>query len=165
VETAAELEQATARAFEYADVLLMAAAVADFRPADGGVDDKLKKEGREGLSLELAPTNDVLSALAEKRRPGQVLVGFAAEYGAAAVANARDKLERKRLDAVVVNDISRPGIGFDAADNEVTIVTGDGDQAVPRASKEEVARTILDRIEMLRTSGEETASEEEVGSA
>jgi phosphopantothenoylcysteine decarboxylase / phosphopantothenate---cysteine ligase len=167
VETAAELDQAAARAFEYADVLLMAAAVADFRPAEGGVADKIKKEGRDGLSLELAPTNDVLSGLAEKRRPGQVLVGFAAEHGAAAVENARGKLERKGLDAVVVNDISRPGIGFDSPDNEVTIVTPDGEQPVPRASKEEVARTILDRVEALRSSsGGETASEEEeVGSA
>jgi phosphopantothenoylcysteine decarboxylase/phosphopantothenate--cysteine ligase len=168
VETAAELEQATARAFEYADVLLMAAAVADFAPAES-LDDKIKKEGRDGLSLELAPTSDVLSALAAKRRPGQVLVGFAAEHGDAAVANARGKLERKGLDAVVVNDISRPGIGFEAPDNEVTIVTGDGDLPVPRASKEEVARAILDRIEALRSAGEEKApaSEEgeEVGSA
>jgi phosphopantothenoylcysteine decarboxylase / phosphopantothenate---cysteine ligase len=165
VETAAELEQATARAFEYADVLLMAAAVADFAPAES-LDDKIKKEGREGLSLELAPTNDVLSALAGKRRPGQTLVGFAAEHGAAAVENARGKLERKGLDAVVVNDISRPGIGFEAPDNEVTIVTAQGEQPVPRASKEEVARTILDRIEALRETRDETPSEEEeVGSA
>src|SRR4051794_6882470 len=103
VETAAELEQATARAFEYADVLLMVAAVADFRPAAGGLDEKIKKEGRGGLSLDLAPTTDVLATLSEKRRPGQVLVGFAAEHGDGAVERAREKLERKRLDAVVVN--------------------------------------------------------------
>ena len=93
VETAAELEQATARAFEYADVLLMVAAVADFKPA-GALDDKIRKEGRERLSLELAPTTDVLAALSEKRRPGQVLVGFAAEHGGGAVERARGKLEQ-----------------------------------------------------------------------
>jgi phosphopantothenoylcysteine decarboxylase/phosphopantothenate--cysteine ligase len=158
VETAAELEQATARAFEYADVLLMVAAVADFRPA-GAVDQKIKKEGREGISIDLAPTNDVLAALSEKRRPGQVLVGFAAEHGDRAVESARGKLERKRLDALVVNDISRPGIGFEAGDNEVTIVTRRGDHQVPRAPKEEIARAIVDRIEALRT-GETPASEE-----
>jgi phosphopantothenoylcysteine decarboxylase/phosphopantothenate--cysteine ligase len=162
VETAAELEQATARAFEYADVLLMAAAVADFRPAEG-VDDKIKKDGRDGLSLELAPTNDVLAMLSDKRRSGQVLVGFAAEHGDGAVGNARDKLERKRLDAVVVNDISRPGIGFDATDNEVTIVTRSGERAVPRAAKEEVARAIIDQVEALRTGG--TPASEEVSPA
>src|SRR5438128_1865906 len=91
VESAAELEQATARAFEYADVLLMVAAVADFKPA-GALDDKIRKEGRERLSLELAPTTDVLAALSEKRRPGQVLVGFAAEHGESALERARGKL-------------------------------------------------------------------------
>jgi len=162
VETAAELEQATARAFEYADVLLMTAAVADFRPASA-LDDKIKKDGREGLSLELAPTSDVLATLSEKRRPGQLLVGFAAEHGDGGVERARGKLERKRLDAVVVNDISRPGIGFEAGDNEVTIVTRGGDHPVARAPKEEVARAILDRIEALRAG--ETPTSEEVSQA
>jgi len=150
VETAAQMEAACREAFAETDVLLMAAAVADFRPASA-VDDKIKKEGREGMSLELEPTVDVLASLSSERRPGQVLIGFAAEHGDAAVPNARGKLERKRLDAVVVNDIAQTGIGFDTEENEVTIVLPDGERSVPRASKAEVAAAIVDVIEGLRT--------------
>jgi phosphopantothenoylcysteine decarboxylase/phosphopantothenate--cysteine ligase len=153
VETAAELERATLRAFEYADVLVMAAAVADFRPA-APEDSKIKKDGRAGLSIELEPTNDVLAAVGERRRAGQVLVGFAAEHGAGAVERARGKLERKRLDAVVVNDISRSDIGFDVDANEVTIVTAAGDEPVPFGPKGDVARAILDAVERLRLPSE-----------
>ena len=78
----------------------------------------------------------MLSGLAARRRPGQLLVGFAAEHGDGASTYGRGKLERKRLDAVVVNDVSQPGIGFDAADNEVTIVAADGTSAVAQAGKE-----------------------------
>ena len=92
------------------------------------------------------------SELAARRREGQTLVGFAAETGAAAVAYGRGKLERKKLDAVVVNDVSRAGIGFDAAENEVTVVTADGETVVPRAGKDEVARAILDMVISRRTS-------------
>src|SRR5919107_2731132 len=135
VETAAELERASLRAFEYADVLVMAAAVADFRPAapEGS---KISKTGREELSLSLEPTTDVLAALSERRRPGQVLVGFAAEHGEGGTERARGKLERKRLDAMVVNDISRGDIGFDTGENEVTILVASGEERhVPLASK------------------------------
>jgi phosphopantothenoylcysteine decarboxylase/phosphopantothenate--cysteine ligase len=149
VASAAELLVACEAEFGAADVLFMAAAVADFRPAEPA-DTKLKKEGRHGLELALEPTPDVLSALAAKRRAGQVLVGFAAEHGADAIAHGRGKLERKRLDAVVVNDISRPDIGFDADHNEVTIVTAGGDQVVERSSKAEVARAICDAVVALR---------------
>ena len=100
----------------------MAAAVADFRPGQA-VDEKISKSGRDGLALALEPTEDVLAALAAARAPGQTLVGFAAEHGECGGRGGRGKLERKGLDAVVVNDISRAEIGFDAADNEVTIVT------------------------------------------
>ena len=112
----------------------MAAAVADFRPAAPAAT-KLKKD-RGAPQIELEPTEDVLSALAAGRRPGQVLVGFAAEHGEGAVAYGREKLERKGLDAIVVNDISRAGIGFDAADNEVTILTAAGRRAARRAGQE-----------------------------
>jgi phosphopantothenoylcysteine decarboxylase/phosphopantothenate--cysteine ligase len=149
VQTAAELDEACQSAFTDADVLVMAAAVADFRPASS-VDDKIKKDGRDGMSLELEPTNDVLAALSEIRREGQVLIGFAAEHGDVAVQNARGKLARKKLDAVVVNDISRRGIGFDTPDNEVTIVLSDGERPVEKASKAEVAAAIVDVIEDLR---------------
>jgi phosphopantothenoylcysteine decarboxylase / phosphopantothenate---cysteine ligase len=149
VVTAADLERATRAEFATADVLLMAAAVADFRPA-AVADGKIKKGDREELTVRLEPTLDVLATLAAERRSGQTLVGFAAEHGAGALDHARGKLERKQLDAVVLNDVSQPGIGFDSTDNEVTVVTAAGDQAVPRASKAIVASAILDSVESLR---------------
>ena len=81
--------------------------------------------------IELEPTEDVLRTLAARRRPGQLLVGFAAEHGEGAVQFGRDKLERKHLDAIVVNDVSQPGIGFDSAENEVTIVLAGGASPAP----------------------------------
>jgi phosphopantothenoylcysteine decarboxylase/phosphopantothenate--cysteine ligase len=149
VETAAELLDAACAAFARADALLMAAAVADFRPAET-LDDKITKRGRDGLALELEPTVDVLAALGAERRPDQTVVGFAAEHGEGAVERGRAKLQRKGLDAVVVNDISRAEIGFDASDNEVTIVTAAGERHVPLATKEVVAAAILDELELLR---------------
>jgi phosphopantothenoylcysteine decarboxylase/phosphopantothenate--cysteine ligase len=149
VVSAADMLAACEQEFAASDVLLMAAAVADFRPAQAAAT-KLKKEGRDGLELALEPTPDVLSGLAAQRRPGQVLVGFAAEHGEGAVEYGRGKLERKGLDAVVVNDISRADIGFDGAHNEVTIVTAEGDRHVERASKAEVARAICDAVAALR---------------
>jgi phosphopantothenoylcysteine decarboxylase/phosphopantothenate--cysteine ligase len=152
VSTAAELAEACRAHFLKADVLLMAAAVADYRPAHAH-DGKIKKaEAGEALQLELERTEDVLSALAERRRPDQLLVGFAAEHGDRAVAHAREKLERKRLDAVVVNDVSAPGIAFDAPDNEVTIVTAEGERHVPRATKAAVAASVLDAVLSRRSS-------------
>ncbi|HUY59504.1 MAG TPA: bifunctional phosphopantothenoylcysteine decarboxylase/phosphopantothenate synthase [Solirubrobacteraceae bacterium] len=156
VKTAAELADACARAFPESDVLLMAAAVADFRPAAPAAH-KLKKTSTEAPTrIELESTEDVLTALAAQRRPAQLLVGFAAEHGHEALANGREKLVRKRLDAIVVNDISRSDIGFNAADNEVVILTRDGaERRVPRAAKARVAATILDELERLAAAGEE----------
>jgi phosphopantothenoylcysteine decarboxylase/phosphopantothenate--cysteine ligase len=153
--TAAELKAVCEQRFEHCDVLLMAAAVADFRPASAA-DTKIKKTGnRAPPSLELEPTEDILSGLAGRRRSGQVLVGFAAEHGAGAIDYGRDKLERKHLDLVVVNDIGKPEIGFDVIDNEVTILTASGgERHVARSSKENVARAILDEVEAVRTTGE-----------
>jgi phosphopantothenoylcysteine decarboxylase/phosphopantothenate--cysteine ligase len=150
VETAAQLLDAARESFAGAHVLLMAAAVADFRPGEA-VEDKISKSGRDGLALSLEPTEDVLAALAGARAAGQTLVGFAAEHGEGAVERGRAKLGRKGLDAVVVNDISRAEIGFDAPDNEVTIVTAEGERRVPLGSKEAVAGAILDAVEGLRT--------------
>jgi phosphopantothenoylcysteine decarboxylase/phosphopantothenate--cysteine ligase len=150
VETAADLQQACEREFDTTDVLLMAAAVADFRPV-APVNTKLKKDAG-APTVELEPTADVLSGLAARRRSGQLIVGFAAEHGAGALQYGRDKLARKGLDAVVVNDISRPGIGFDAADNEVTILTAEGtERRVARSSKEQIAQAVLDEAERLRS--------------
>ncbi len=149
VHTAAELAEASRNELAACDVLLMAAAVADFRPA-GPVDRKLHKE--DGVpTIELERTEDVLSALADLRRADQTLVGFAAEHGEGAVDRGRGKLERKRLDAIVINDIAGAGIGFESEDNEVTILTAGGEQHVPRARKERIAEAVLDEVERLRT--------------
>jgi len=150
VSTAAELEEAALAAFPDCDVLIMAAAVADFRPV-AAIDDKIKKTGRDRLALELEPTTDVLSALSAMRRPGQTLVGFAAEHGGDPAAHGRVKLERKRVDAVVVNDISDTAIGFESDQNEVTIVTSSGATAVPRGPKTAVAAAIVDAVQEVRT--------------
>jgi phosphopantothenoylcysteine decarboxylase/phosphopantothenate--cysteine ligase len=143
VQTASELGEACAAEFDSCHVLLMAAAVADFRPADA-LAHKLKKDAGPPPPIELEPTEDILSGLASRRRSGQVLIGFAAEHGEDAVTYGRHKLHAKGLDAVVVNDISRSDIGFDSGANEVMIVTATGEQRVPRSSKEKVADAVLD---------------------
>jgi len=156
VATAAELKAACQAEFPAADVLLMAAAVADYRPAEAA-ETKLKKDQSETLTLTLERTEDIISALAAARRPGQTLVGFAAEHGEGAVAYGRDKLTRKGLDAVVVNDIGRKDIGFEGVENEVTIITAAGERHVPRTSKAAVARAVLDTVTDLRTTHRATA--------
>jgi phosphopantothenoylcysteine decarboxylase/phosphopantothenate--cysteine ligase len=150
VETAAELRDATLARFGDCDVLLMAAAVADYRPAmpEPG---KIPKEARESLMVELVLTDDILAEAAAARAPGQSIVGFAAEHGPNGVERARGKLDRKRIDAIVVNDISRDDIGFDVDENEVTIVTVGGERHVEKASKAEVAATVLDVVQELRS--------------
>jgi phosphopantothenoylcysteine decarboxylase/phosphopantothenate--cysteine ligase len=154
VTTAAELERACEEEFPSCEVLLMAAAVADFRPA-APRRDKIKKAGREGISIELEATNDVLAGLAARRGAGQTLVGFAAEHGEQAVELARRKLAEKGVDAIVVNDISRADIGFEADANEVTILTANGSAGgaieIARAPKARVAEQILDAVAKLRT--------------
>ena len=145
VSTAAELQEACEREFPDCDILLMAAAVADFRPADR-VEGKIKKGGREHLTLELEPTTDVLRELSSKRKPGQTLVGFAAEHGPEGLEQARAKLAAKHLDTVVLNDISRSDIGFESPVNEVTILTQEKNELIPRAPKETIAEAILDVI-------------------
>jgi phosphopantothenoylcysteine decarboxylase/phosphopantothenate--cysteine ligase len=150
VRTAQELHDAAVDAFGRADVLLMAAAVVDFRPALASEQKLKKSEGQETLRVDLELTPDILSELAAAKRPGQTVVGFAAEHGEGALDYGRDKLRRKRLDAIVVNDISRTDIGFDAPDNEVTIVTAQHERPVPRASKREIARAVLDEVVALR---------------
>src|SRR3954454_5058228 len=149
VETAAELEAAAQAAFRACDVLLMAPAVADFRPADPAAV-KVHKADREGMTVALEATPDVLRGLAADRRDGQVLVGFAAEAGGDPLGEARRKLRDKGLDAVVLNDVSRTDAGFDVPTNEVTIVTSAGEQHVPLSSKGEVAGAVLDAVVALR---------------
>jgi phosphopantothenoylcysteine decarboxylase/phosphopantothenate--cysteine ligase len=153
VQTAEELKAACEAEFDACDVLIMAAAVVDFRPAEAHAGKLKKEEGQEDLSVRLTRTPDVLASLAERRRPGQTLVGFAAEHGPGALGYGRDKLARKRLDAIVVNDVSQAGIGFDSTENEVTVVTVDGERHVARAAKAQVARTLLEEIRRMRRVG------------
>jgi phosphopantothenoylcysteine decarboxylase/phosphopantothenate--cysteine ligase len=144
VETAAELHQAALAESDAADVIVMAAAVADYRPHEPR-SGKRKKDG-SAWTLELEPTADVLADLGARRRPGQVLIGFAAEHGDGAVERARAKLERKRVDMIVVNDISRTDIGFDSDLNEIVLVTSNGETLISRRSKQACAAAILDTL-------------------
>jgi phosphopantothenoylcysteine decarboxylase/phosphopantothenate--cysteine ligase len=146
VSTAAEMKAACEAEFPACDVLLMAAAVADFRPAQPRADKLKKTQVTLPVSLELEATEDILLGLGAQRRPDQVLAGFAAEHGEGAVAYGRAKLKAKGLDIVVVNDISRRDIGFDSEANEVVIVSAAGERRVPRAGKEQVADAVLDEV-------------------
>jgi phosphopantothenoylcysteine decarboxylase / phosphopantothenate---cysteine ligase len=144
VETAADMEEAMGAAADGADVVVMAAAVADFRPkATAGT--KLSKE--DGLpELVLEPTTDILAGLARRRPPGQVIVGFAAETHDV-LERGRRKLERKGVDLLVVNDVSAPGAGFDHDTNAVVILGVDGNvDEVPLTSKDAVGNAVLDRV-------------------
>ena len=140
VESAAEMEEAMGTAAREADVVVMAAAVADWRPK---VSADRKLHGVPELVLE--PTPDILAGLAAARRPGQVLVGFAAETEDA-VQRARKKLEQKGVDLLVVNDVSAPGVGFDHDTNEVTIIGSGGATTVPLRSKRQVADAVFDEV-------------------
>ena len=154
VETTEELADAVQAEFPAARVLLMAAAPADFRAA-APEDSKIAREAGDRLELRLEPTPDILATVAARRRNEQVLVGFAAETGADAIERARAKLERKAVDAMVFNDVSRAEIGFDSADNEVTVVERGGEHHLELAPKEEIAEAILDRVDTLRARASE----------
>ena len=145
--TAAELERAAIEHAKMADIILMAAAVADFRPA---TPETTKRARTEAWSLELEPTVDILAGLAANRQPNQLIVGFAAE-DSEDVTRAREKLERKGVDLIVLNDISDATIGFDADDNAVVIVSATDQTHVARASKRAVAAAVLDRVESIRS--------------
>jgi phosphopantothenoylcysteine decarboxylase/phosphopantothenate--cysteine ligase len=144
VETAEEMERAVTSRSDASDVIVMAAAVADFRPK-AVADAKLKKaDGVPEVVLE--PTPDILAGLGRRKRPDQTLVGFAAETGDV-VAAATDKLVRKGLDLIVANDVSAPGVGFEHDTNAVAILGPSGmRQDVPLSDKRAVARTVLDAV-------------------
>jgi phosphopantothenoylcysteine decarboxylase/phosphopantothenate--cysteine ligase len=122
----------------------MAAAVADYRPAEPSRE-KRPKDG-EPWTVELEPTADVLRQLGQQRRDGQVLIGFAADRGEAGLARAREKLAAKHTDLIVFNDVSRDDIGFDATDNEVVLVSAAGERRIQKAPKERIASEIVDEI-------------------
>ena len=145
--TAADLEREARSRSGDADVVVMAAAVADYRPA-AQIEGKRAKSG-ETWMLELEPTTDVLALLGEQERNGQVLVGFGAELGEAGLERKRRMLTDKNIDLVVYNDVSAPGIGFDSTENEVTLLTRAGERGLARASKAEIAAGIVDEVERL----------------
>lgn len=130
------------------DLLIQAAAPADYR-AKEIAPQKIKKQGGEPMTFTLVENPDVAATLGKAKRSGQVFVGFAAETNDV-LAHARDKLARKNLDMIVANDVTRPGAGFDVDTNIVTLITKDGQEALPMMSKAEVAQRILDRALVLR---------------
>ena len=148
VETAAQMKTALDGLAASADVVVMAAAVADFRPV-ACAPGKIKKSG--GVpEIVLEPTPDILAGLGAAKRPGQILVGFAAETGDL-VAQAQSKLERKNLDLVVANDVSQPGVGFQHDTNAVTFVRPGGElESHPLSDKRDIARALLDIVVGLR---------------
>jgi phosphopantothenoylcysteine decarboxylase / phosphopantothenate---cysteine ligase len=154
VETTAELATAAAEEFASAHVLLMAAAPADFRAAEIAAG----KLGREGaLDLHLEPTEDILASLAAARGDSQTIVGFAAEHGGEASERAREKLVRKKVDLIVLNDVSDPAIGFESENNAVTLIEAETETEVPIGSKDAIAETILDKVGELRLQAGYTA--------
>lgn len=130
------------------DLLIQAAAPADYR-AKEVAPQKIKKQGGEPMTFTLVENPDVAATLGKAKRSGQVFVGFAAETNDV-LARAKDKLARKNLDMIVANDVTRPGAGFDVDTNIVTLITKDGQEALPMMSKAEVAQRILDRALALR---------------
>lgn len=145
VETAEEMREATLRLFAQSTVVIKTAAVSDYRPK-AAAGQKLKRSGP--LSLELEPTTDILAELSGKKT-NQLIIGFAAETEDV-LENARKKLARKKLDAIVVNDVSQEGVGFDSERNAVSILTQDEIVEVPETTKWEVAQRVLDQIVKLR---------------
>lgn len=148
VETTSDLADACGDSFPDCDILLMAAAPADFRPA--GADPAKMERGGGEFEITLIPTEDVLASLAGRRGGSQTLVGFAAEHGGDGEARARGKLDRKGVDLIVMNDVSDSRIGFDSAENAVTLVCPERSDRVAIAPKREIADRILDRCLELR---------------
>ena len=146
--TTQELLDRASELAEGQDLLIQAAAPADYR-AKEVAPQKIKKQGGEPMTFTLVENPDVAATLGKAKRSGQVFVGFAAETNDV-LAHARDKLARKNLDMIVANDVTRPGAGFDVDTNIVTLITKDGQEALPMMSKAEVAQRILDRALALR---------------
>jgi len=145
VETTKELEDAVRADLSEADVLVMAAAPADYRPAHPSASKQPRMQG--ALAVPMEPTDDILSTTEERRKPGSVIVGFALETGDA-LDKARAKLERKHLDLIVVNDALEPGAGFEHDTNRVALLDREGNvRILPLQSKREVAEAILDAVE------------------
>jgi phosphopantothenoylcysteine decarboxylase / phosphopantothenate---cysteine ligase len=147
--TAAALAR-EAKARSSADIVLMAAAVADYAPEP--VQGKRPKTG-EPWEISLRPTEDILAGFGESKN-GMVLVGFGAEEGEAGLERKRRMLAEKHVDLVVFNDVSREDIAFDAPENEVVLISADGERIVPKAPKQRIAAEILDEVERLLRGGQ-----------
>lgn len=154
VETAEQMRDAVISRTAEASIVIAAAAVADFRVRNLS-DQKIKRNG--AMTLEFEPTPDILAEIAAQRHRGQLLIGFAAETSNA-IENARAKLRKKGIDAIVVNDVSKSGIGFDSERNEVTILTLQEEIRVPEAAKTKIAHRILDAVLKLKTHSGKAAS-------
>ena len=148
VQTAQQMRDAVTAHFDRSTIVIKAAAVADFTVR--AADEKIKRKGP--MTLELEPTIDILAELGAKKG-SRIVVGFAAETNDV-LANARKKLESKSLDAIVLNDVSQPGIGFDSERNAVTILTLAGSETVPETSKWEVAHRVLDAVGKIKAERE-----------
>jgi phosphopantothenoylcysteine decarboxylase/phosphopantothenate--cysteine ligase len=134
-----------------ADVVLMAAAVADYRPRNP--EEGKRPKDKEMWTITLEPTDDVLSELGRRRSNGQVLVGFAADTGERGLQRAREKLANKGGNLIVFNDVSQSGVGFEAADNDIVLISAQGERRIGRRTKEECAVAILDDVEDLLGGG------------
>ncbi|MGC2741890.1 MAG: bifunctional phosphopantothenoylcysteine decarboxylase/phosphopantothenate--cysteine ligase CoaBC [Candidatus Angelobacter sp.] len=154
VQTAQQMRDAVLAHFDQATIVIKAAAVADFTVR--AADEKIKRKGP--MTLELEPTTDILAELGAKKG-SRIVIGFAAET-TDVLANARKKLENKSLDAVVLNDVSQPGIGFDSERNAVTILTHGGAETVPETSKWEVAHRVLDAVVKLKAERSTSATKQ-----
>lgn len=154
VETVEEMARAARAEFPSSQVLLMAAAPADFHVSDAA-EGKLRRQG-EGLELRLKPTEDILAGLAAARTEQHTVVGFAAEHGEGGAERARGKLARKGVDLMVLNDVADSTIGFDSSENAVTLIDPSGEEHLPKASKDQIAEQILDRVSSLREEGRQS---------
>ena len=147
VESCEEMFNAANEAMDEADIAVMAAAVADYRPAVQA-DRKIKREKTGAMTLDLLPTHDIAAALGAKKRDGQLLVGFALETDNA-MANAQEKLVRKNLDMIVVNSLQNEGTCFQSDNNKVTIMGHGFVEEYDKKPKSEVAKDIADQLEAL----------------
>ena len=153
VESARDLFNAMMKEAPEQDVIIQAAAVSDYRPAEQK-DKKIKKEGGKSLTLELTENPDVAKAVGEIKKPGQILVGFAAETDNVQ-KNAQSKLTKKNLDMIVANDVTKPGAGFNVDTNIAALITADGIEEQPLQTKRQLAERILDKIMKIRGKDEE----------
>lgn len=143
VESCEQMYEAATEAFQSADAAILCAAVADFRPAEVA-DQKIKRQG-DDLTIRLVPNPDIAASLGRQKRDGQVLVGFALETNDEQ-QNAQHKLEKKNLDFIVLNSLRNEGTCFQSDENQISIISHEGQKDYPRKPKNEVARDIINEL-------------------